>query len=94
MFPQLARFTDLDLLPLRLMVGIIYIASGYNHLKDPETRSKRIEMPRGRVIFLGTAVRRGIGSMRRYRRPRQRAIPAGRNQFPPRTSIKRNSLDV
>ena len=38
-FPQLARFTDVALLLLRLMVGIVFVTSGYKHLKDPETRS-------------------------------------------------------
>ena len=40
MFPQLARFTDLGLLLLRLMVGLVFVTSGYSHLKDPEGRSK------------------------------------------------------
>lgn len=55
MFPQLARFTDLDLLLIRLMVGLVFVNSGYNHLKDPEARSKSIGMSKGFTIFLGTA---------------------------------------
>jgi len=55
MFPQLARFTDLGLLLLRLMVGLVFATSGYNHLKDPETRAKSIEMPKSFTIFLGMA---------------------------------------
>ena len=55
MFPQLARVTDLNLLLLRLMVGLIFITSGYNHLKDPEARSKSIGMSKGFTIFLGIA---------------------------------------
>jgi putative oxidoreductase len=55
MFPHLARFTDLNLLLLRLMVGLVFITSGYSHLKDPETRSKSIEMSKGFTIFLGIA---------------------------------------
>jgi putative oxidoreductase len=51
-FPQLLRFTDLSLLLLRLMVGIIFLPSGWNHLKDPEARSKSIEMSKGFTIFL------------------------------------------
>ncbi|MGB9067626.1 MAG: hypothetical protein WCC21_03565 [Candidatus Acidiferrales bacterium] len=39
-FPQLARFTDVALLLLRLMVGIVFLTSGYKHLNDPKTRSK------------------------------------------------------
>jgi putative oxidoreductase len=55
MFPQLARFTDLALLLLRLMVGLVFITSGYRHLKNPEERSKSIEMSKGFTIFLGMA---------------------------------------
>ena len=55
MFPQLARFIDLGLLLLRLMVGLILVTSGYSHLKDPEARAKSIEMSKGFTIFLGIA---------------------------------------
>jgi putative oxidoreductase len=55
MFPQLASFTDLTLLLLRLMVGLVFITSGYRHLKNPEERSKSIGMSKGFTIFLGTA---------------------------------------
>lgn len=55
MLPQLAAFTDLTLLLLRLMVGIVFITSGYNHLKDPDARSKSIQMSKGFTIFLGAA---------------------------------------
>ncbi len=55
MFPRLERFTDLGLLLVRLMVGLVFIASGYNHLKDPEERSKSIGMSKSFTIFLGMA---------------------------------------
>jgi putative oxidoreductase len=54
-FPQLARFTDVALLLLRLMIGLVFITSGWKHLKDPAGRSKEIEMSRGFTIFLGAA---------------------------------------
>ena len=54
-FPQLAQFTDIALLLLRLMVGIVFISSGYKHLKDPVARSKDIGMSKGFTIFLGAA---------------------------------------
>ena len=54
-FPQLAQFTDIALLLLRLLVGIVFIASGYKHLKDPATRSKDIGMSKSFTIFLGAA---------------------------------------
>ena len=55
MFPQLAQFTDVALLLLRIMVGLVFITSGWNHLKDPEARSKDIGMSKGFTIFLGAA---------------------------------------
>ena len=54
-FPQLAQFTDIVLVLLRLMVGIVFITSGYKHLKDPATRSKDIGMSKSFTIFLGAA---------------------------------------
>jgi putative oxidoreductase len=53
MFPQLARFTDLGLLLLRLMVGLVFITSGYSHLKDPGARARSIGMSKSFTIFLG-----------------------------------------
>jgi putative oxidoreductase len=62
MFPQLSRFTDLGLLLLRLMVGLVFVTSGYSHLKNPAERSKSIGMPKGFTIFLGIAeVGGGLG---------------------------------
>ncbi len=55
MFPQLAHFTDVALLLLRVVVGVVFITSGWNHLKDPEARSKDIGMSKGFTILLGTA---------------------------------------
>ena len=54
-FPQLARFTDVALLLLRIMIGLVFIVSGWKHLKNPEERSKDIEMSKGFTIFLGAA---------------------------------------
>jgi putative oxidoreductase len=55
MFPQLARFTDLGLLLLRLMVGIVFFSSGWSHVKDPAARGKSIGMSKGFTVFLGVA---------------------------------------
>jgi len=55
MFPQLAHFEDIAILLLRLMVGAIFASSGWNHLKDPEGRSKSIGMSKGFTVFLGAA---------------------------------------
>jgi putative oxidoreductase len=61
-FPQLVNFTDVALLLLRIMVGIVFISSGWNHLKEPGARSKDIGMSKGFTIFLGAAeVAGGLG---------------------------------
>ena len=54
MFPQLSQFADFGFLLLRLMVGLIFITSGWHHLKDPESRGKSIGMSKNSTIFLGT----------------------------------------
>jgi putative oxidoreductase len=62
LFPQLSRFTDLGLLLLRLMVGLVFVTSGYGHLKDLEARAKSIGMPKSFAIVLGIAeVGGGLG---------------------------------
>src|ERR1700747_550856 len=62
MFPRLARFTDLGILLLRLMVGLVFVTSGYSHLKNPEERAKSIGMSKGFTIILGIAeVAGGLG---------------------------------
>lgn len=53
MFPQLFRFTDLGLLLLRLMIGIVFLTSGWSHATKSAERSKSIGMSRGFTIFLG-----------------------------------------
>ena len=55
MFPQLARFTDLGLLLLRLMIGVIFLTSGWSDVKDPAKRSQSIGMSKGFTTFLGLA---------------------------------------
>jgi len=55
MFPQLARFTDVALLLLRIMIGIVFLTSGWKHLTDSEKRSKDIGASKGFTIFLGSA---------------------------------------
>ena len=63
-FPQLAQFTDIALLLLRLMVGIVFITSGYKHLKDPAARSRDIGMSKSFTSFLGAAeLAGGLGVM-------------------------------
>jgi putative oxidoreductase len=52
---HLAPFTDYGLLFLRIMIGLIYVDSGYNDLRDPDARSKSIGLPKGFTIFLAVA---------------------------------------
>jgi len=53
MFPQLTHFADFGILLLRLMVGIVFITSGWNHLKDPEARSRSIGLSKNFTILVG-----------------------------------------
>ena len=55
MFPQLEHFTDFALVFLRLMVGLIFVDSGYNDLKNADARSRSLGLPRGFTLFLGAA---------------------------------------
>jgi putative oxidoreductase len=55
MLPELTRYANLGLLLLRLMIAVVFIPSGWNHLKDPEGRSKSIGMSKGFTVFLGLA---------------------------------------
>ena len=55
MFPKLTQFADFGFLLLRLMVGVVFITSGWNHLKDPEARAKNIGVSKGFTSFLGGA---------------------------------------
>lgn len=55
MFPELVRFTDLSLLLLRLMVAAVFVASGWNDLKDPKGRAQSIGIGPGFTILIGMA---------------------------------------
>jgi putative oxidoreductase len=53
--PHLARFTDVALPLLRMMVGIVFVTGGYKHLKDVETRGKDTGLSKCFTLFLGAA---------------------------------------
>jgi putative oxidoreductase len=40
LFPELARFTDVGVLLLRVMVGVVFVTSGWNHLRETERGAK------------------------------------------------------
>jgi putative oxidoreductase len=52
---HLEGFTDYGLLFLRVMVGAVFIDSGYNDFKDPDGRSKGLGLSKGFTLFLGAA---------------------------------------
>ena len=53
--PWLLQFSDAALLFMRLLVGLVFIASGWRHAKDPVARGKSIGMSPGFARFLGLA---------------------------------------
>lgn len=60
--PELSRFSDLALLFMRLLVGWVFIWSGYSHVKDPVTRGKSIGQSPGFTRLLGIAeIAGGLG---------------------------------
>jgi putative oxidoreductase len=55
LFPWLLPFSDAALLLMRLLVGLVFVTSGWSHAKDPVTRGKSIGMSPGFTRFLGIA---------------------------------------
>ena len=53
--PWLYQLSDAAVLLMRLLVGIVFISSGWSHAKDPVARSKSIGMSPGFTRFLGVA---------------------------------------
>lgn len=49
----LTNCTDVSLLLLRLIIGLVFFTSGWKDISDPEGRSKSIEMSRCFTLFLG-----------------------------------------
>ena len=54
-FPPGTPLIDLGFLLMRLMVGAVFITSGWSDLRDPDARSKSIGMSKGFTIFLGAS---------------------------------------
>ncbi len=52
---HLAVLTDYGLLFLRLMVGLVFADSGYQHVKDPAGRGKSLGLPPALTAFIGCA---------------------------------------
>ena len=52
---SLYQFSDAALLFMRLLVGWVFIWSGWSHVKDPITRGKSIGLSPGFTRFIGLA---------------------------------------
>lgn len=55
LFPQLGQFTDLGLLLLRVMVGLVFFDSGRRSFFQATQRSQSIGLSTGFTRFLGVA---------------------------------------
>src|SRR3954468_2323566 len=53
--PALLEYSDHALLLMRLVVGLVFISSGWSHVKDPVTRGKSIGLSPGFTRFIGLA---------------------------------------
>lgn len=47
-------FSDIALLLMRVMVGLVFVTSGWNHLKDPVARGQSIGLSPSVTRILGT----------------------------------------
>jgi putative oxidoreductase len=53
--PALVGFVDLSLLLMRILVGLVFVTSGWNHIRDPVGRGKTIGLSPGFTRFLALA---------------------------------------
>jgi putative oxidoreductase len=53
--PALLAFDDLALLLMRLIVGAVFMTSGWSHVKDPVARGKSVELSPAVTRVLGIA---------------------------------------
>jgi putative oxidoreductase len=53
--PALVGFVDLALLLMRILVGLVFITSGWSHVKDPVARGKSIGLSPGLTRVIGLA---------------------------------------
>jgi putative oxidoreductase len=60
--PWLLQLSDMAVLLMRLLVGAVFITSGWRHAKDPVSRGKSIGVSPGFARFLGIAeIAGGLG---------------------------------
>ncbi len=53
LFENLSQYSSFALLVLRIIVGIIFISSGWSHITKTEERAKSIEMSKPFTFMLG-----------------------------------------
>lgn len=61
--PGALHFAHWSLFLLRLMVAVVFGASGWGHLKDPRKRAESIGMSVGFTVFVGAAELAGAIAM-------------------------------
>lgn len=62
MFPLLTHYSDYAILLLRLMVALVYVASGWADLMKPAERAKGLGLNKPLTIFIGAAeIAGGLG---------------------------------
>ena len=54
-FPGSQNYTDWGLLLLRIITGVVFLWSGWSHVKSPRERAKSLGLSVGFTIFLGWA---------------------------------------
>jgi putative oxidoreductase len=54
LFPSLARYTDLAILFVRIMVAAIFMSSGLADLKNPSSRAAGLGVSKPFTTFIGT----------------------------------------
>jgi putative oxidoreductase len=61
--PGALQFADWSLLLLRLVVALVFGASGFNHLRSPRQRAESLGMSVGFTVFLGAAELAGAAGL-------------------------------
>lgn len=55
LFPGSMRYADWGFLLLRIMVAVVFLTSGWRHVKSPVERAKSLGLSVGFTMFLGWA---------------------------------------
>jgi putative oxidoreductase len=55
LIPRLLPYADVAVLLMRLLVGAVFVTSGWSHVRDPVARGESIGLPPGVTRLLGIA---------------------------------------